>query len=459
VISPRVAYFFPAERHVALSNLAPHYFFSAFRANHHLDLLFDGEDFSLFDRRRPREYAVIFIGLSYEPTYLTLVKYLRKHGIPVLRRERPLSQFPLLIAGGMAPSLHPKPLLEICDVVLCGEAEAMYHDLTMALDDLTTAVAYLSGLPYAASAHRKHLVVRAHPGSFAVCTHPDLVGFGNEFSGHSIFELNRGCPGTCRFCAARHLYGAEREADYHRIVRAVEESFARGENVAFLGTGVEAVSYFEDLLERAVVAGRSVSLSSVRIDGLTAERAARLATAGIKTITIAPESLIFQTRRHIGKPISDEQICTAFELAKKHRFKVKLYLMAGLPGSDSESEAEAIVSFFAFLTQQRLTVPVSLSVTPFCPKPGTPFHSHSLMAKREYEQFRSTVMRGVRKVMPRMPVEWFSWREALLQTAFCRMGAAEGGAFLSAYAESGNIRAAEERSGVTLSSFTGVHLG
>jgi len=39
------------------------------------------------------------------------------------------------------------------------------------------------------------------------------------------------------------------------------------------------------------------------------------------------------------------------------------------------------------------------------------------------------------------------------------MGAAEGGAFLSAYAESGNIRAAEERSGVTLSSFTGVHLG
>lgn len=215
---------------------------------------------------------------------------------------------------------------------------------------------------------------------------------------------------------------------------------------------MESVSYFDDLLDRAIAAGRSVSLSSVRIPGFTPERAARLAAAGVKTITIAPESLVSQTRQRIGKPLSDEEVMGAFELAKKHRFRVKLYLIAGLPETDFESEAQAIVSFFSELSRRRLTVPVSLSVTPFCPKPGTPFQTYSLMAKKEYERFRSIVMRGIKKEAPLVTGEWFSWREAFLQTALSRMGSAEGGAFLSAYAESGNIRVAEEMSGVLLSS-------
>jgi len=451
-----VAYLFPAQRRVALSNLAPHYFFGAFRESHGLDLLFDGEERSLLDRRRPGEFAVIFAGLSYEPSYLTFVRYLVTHGIPVLKSDRPAGKFPLIIAGGVAPSLNPQPLLDICDAVLCGEAEPMHDDLTALLDDPATTLELIAELQYAAKPGRKPHIIQAAAGSFAVHSHPDLVAEGNEFGGRTVLELDRGCVGKCFFCAARHLYGESREADRHLITHAAEEAFRRGEDIALLGTGLESVSYFDDLLDRAIAAGRTVSLSSVRIAGFTPDRASRLAAAGVKTVTLAPESMVGATRSRIGKPLADDELFAAFEIAKEHHFKVKLYLMAGLPGGDSAAEAQALIAFFAELKKRKLTVPLSLSVSPFCPKPGTPFHGKALMPKKEYERLRAAVMRGLDKLMPQMPVEWFSWRESLLQTAFDRMDAADGAAFLAAYADTANLRTAEKRSGIRLEDTAGL---
>lgn len=450
-----VAYLFPASRRVALSNLAPHYFVNAFRESHGLDLLFEGEDRSLFDRRRPGEFAVIFVGLSYEPAYLNFARYLHLHGIPVLKKDRPAGKFPLIVAGGVAPSLNPRPLLDICDAVLCGEAEPMHSDLTALLDDPAAAPEIVAGLGYAAKPGKKTPIIQAPAGSFAVHSHPDLTKEGNEFGGRTVLEIDRGCVGNCFFCAARHLYGAAREADRHRVTHAAEEAFRRGEDIALLGTGLESVSYFDDLLDRAIAAGRTVSLSSVRIAGFTPDRASRLAAAGVKTVTLAPESMVAATRKRIGKPLTDDDLFAAFGIAKEHRFKVKLYLMAGLPESDATIEAQALVAFFTELKKRRLTVPLSLSVSPFCPKPGTPFHKKQLMPKKEYEHFRSVTMRGLGTLMPQMPVEWFSWRESLLQVAFDRMGKDEGAAFLATYAQTGDIRSAERRSGVRMEDIFG----
>lgn len=449
------AYLFPAPRRVALSNLAPHYFLNAFRDSHQIDLLFEGEERSRLDRRRPGEFAVIFVGLSYEPSYLNFVRYLHLHGIPVLKKDRLAGKFPLIVAGGVAASLNPRPLLDICDAILCGEAEPMYHDLTALIDDPAAARERIATLDYAAKPGKKPCIIQAPAGSFAVHSHPDLTKEGNEFGGRTVLELDRGCVGNCFFCAARHLYGAAREADRHRITHAAEESFRRGEDIALLGTGLETVSYFDDLLDRAIAAGRTVSLSSVRIAGFTPDRATRLAAAGVKTVTLAPESMVAATRKRVGKPLTDDDLFAAFGTAKEHRFKVKLYLMAGLPDSDAAIEAQALVAFLAEIKKRKIAVPLSLSVVPFCPKPGTPFHKKQLMPKKEYERFRSAAMRGSAGIMPQMPVEWFSWRESLLQVAFDRMNAAEGAAFLSAYADTGDIRSAEKRSKVRLEDFIG----
>ncbi|HSA33033.1 MAG TPA: radical SAM protein [bacterium] len=449
------AYLFPAPRRVALSNLAPHYFLNAFRDSHGLDLLFEGEERSLLDRRRPGEFAVIFVGLSYEPSYLNFARYLHLHGIPILKKDRSAGKFPRIIAGGVAASLNPRPLLDICDAVLCGEAEPMHGDLTALLDDPAAIRELVAGIGYAAKPGKKTTIIQASAGSFAVSSHPDLAKEGNEFGGRTVLEIDRGCVGNCFFCAARHLYGESREADRHRITHAAEGAFKRGEDIALLGTGLESVSYFDDLLDRAIAAGRTVSLSSVRIAGFTPERASRLAAAGVKTVTLAPESMVAATRTRIGKPLTDDALFAAFAIAKEHRFKVKLYLMAGLPGGDSVAEAQELIAFFTELKKRKLTVPLSLSVSPFCPKPGTPFHKKQLMPKKEYERFRSAAMRGIGELMPRMPVEWFSWRESLLQVAFDRMDAAQGAAFLAAYADGGDIRSAEKRSGIRLDDLSG----
>lgn len=450
-----VAYLFPSPRRVALSNLAPHYFLNAFGASHGLDLLFGDEDRSLFDRRRPQEFSVLLVGLSYEPSYLDLVRYLRVNGIPILAGDRPAGKFPILVAGGVAPSINPQPLLDIFDAVLCGEAEPMHGDLAAILDDPDGARERIAMLDYAAKRGKKPHIIQAPAGTFAVHSHPDLTGEGNEFGGRTVLEIDRGCVGQCRFCAARHLYGASREADRHRITHAAEEAFRRGEDIALLGTGLESVSFFDDLLDRAIAAGRTVSLSSVRIAGFTPDRAARLAAAGVKTVTLAPESMVAATRTRIGKALGDDRLFAAFERAKAHHFKVKLYLMAGLPGTDRAAEAQALVDFFSEIKKRKIAVPLSLSISPFCPKPGTPFHDKALLPKKEYERFRAAVQRGAGTLMPQMPVEWFSWRESLLQAAFGRMNAVEGAAFLAAYADGSDIRTAEKRSGVRLEDFIG----
>ncbi len=450
-----VAYFFPAERKVALSNLAPHFFVDAFRSRYQLDLLFSDEEVSLFERRRLRDFALIFAGFSYETGLLSFVRHLALQGVPVLKRDRPEGRFPCLIAGGVAASLNPLPLLDICDAVLCGEAEVMYDDLCRALDDPVGALEWLPSVPYAASEDAIPMPVRAPAGSFAVSSHPFLDRFGNEFGDRVVLELDRGCVGNCHFCAARHLYGSRREADQLRLLAAAEKAFARGKGIALLGTAVESVSCFPDLIDRAIAAGKDVSLSSVRIAGFTPEVAQRLSNAGVKTVTFAPESMRESTRRHIGKPLSDEVFRRALAMAGSYRFKVKLYLMAGLPETDAQEEAEAIVSFLGEMMRQKERIPLSLSIAPFCPKPGTPFADRALMPKKEYERFREIVERGVRSISPRVSVEWFSWRESLLQTAVGRFDVDTGSRFLAAYASAGTVREAERRTGIVLNDFIG----
>ncbi len=331
----------------------------------------------------------------------------------------------------------------------------MHDELCGVLDDPEAARRRLASLSYAVSTGRMPSPAWAPARSFAVSSHPLLDRWGNEFGDRVVLELDRGCVGNCRFCAARHLYGPRREADRTRLVAAAEEAFARGKGIALLGTGVESVSYVDDLLERAIAAKRSVSLSSVRMAGFTPEFAARLAAAGVKTVTLAPESMREATRRRIGKPLGDEELFAALSLARKHRFKVKLYLMAGLPDTDPVEEAEATVAFVAETRKRGTKVPLSLSVAPFCPKPGTPFAGRRLMTKREYERFRGIVQRGVGVTAPQVTIEWFSWRESLLQAAAGRFDVETGTRFLLACAETADLREAERRSRVSLEDFAG----
>jgi radical SAM superfamily enzyme YgiQ (UPF0313 family) len=61
--------------------------------------------------------------VSYENDYFGLASILYQSGIPIISAERRTGGWPVVLVGGVAPTLNPEPLADIADILLLGEAE------------------------------------------------------------------------------------------------------------------------------------------------------------------------------------------------------------------------------------------------------------------------------------------------------------------------------------------------
>ena len=82
-----------------------------------------------------------------------------------------------------------------------------------------------------------------------------------------------------------------------------------------------------------------VSTPSMRIESITHDMLASLRESGLKTLTIAPES-IESIRKKINKDIPDEKIFEVIEDAIELGFNLKLYFIIGLYESSDEDIVE-----------------------------------------------------------------------------------------------------------------------
>jgi radical SAM superfamily enzyme YgiQ (UPF0313 family) len=179
----------------------------------------------------------------------------------------------------------------------------------------------------------------------------------------------------------------------------------------------------------------SLSLPSLRPDGLS-ELLARGLTKGRKSgITLAPEAGTDRMRRAINKKISmDETLVFLAELKKSGRRLVKLYFMIGLPG-ESRSDLDGIVSVIRQIKSVGSGAgkwEINITVSSFVPKPHTPFQwepvddPENIRAKQKY-------LRGLIGRIKGTKLSFHDIERSMLEAAIARGGPEMGDVILSAW--------------------------
>lgn len=364
--------------------------------------------FSLESRRPARAFDVIGFTLQSELTYTNVLTMLDLAGIPLRQAERG-DGVPLVLGGGPGAA-NPEPMAAFFDAFLIGDAEDALPEVLAAVAEwkaqggrdrerllrrLATDVpgAYVphlyavpaggdvarpieAGLPCPVAA-RTVPVLRPedHP-------HRMLVPLAEVTHERLPIEVQRGCVRGCRFCQAGYLYRPVRERGVEDCVAIADEGLRHGgqEEISLLSLSTADHSQVEELVRRvgglAAERGAALALPSLRADAFSsalAEEASRVRRTGF---TFAPEAGSERLRRVINKGLDEADILTAIERAFEAGWSaVKLYVMIGHPteGPADLEELALLVEKVRRLMRRHGARSVVLSISPFVPKPHTPF--------------------------------------------------------------------------------------
>ena len=328
-----------------------------------------------------KHFDIVSFTLQFEEDYFNVLKMLHDSEIPLKRKDRSEND-PLIIAGGPCATANPMPLSDYIDVFIVGEGEYVINefidcylnshdrDLKKFLDldgvyipeyDNKTKIAIVKDMD------------DAYHITQPVLSKSDDDDYQSVFNNSIMLNVSRGCTRGCRFCMAGYLYRPMRQTSCEKLIDiAIENRKNTGLNkVTLIGAAVSDYGDLENLIEGLEKEGFQISTPSLRIESITKETLQTLKKSGLKTITLAPES-IDRLRKVVNKHILEKQIFTVIKNAVELNFKIKLYFLIGLPGETHEDIIE-LCEYMKKIADMHTNIKnVKFSINPVIPKPHTP---------------------------------------------------------------------------------------
>jgi len=361
-------------------------------------------------------FDLIGFSVTYELHYTNVLMVLDLCGL-ALEASRRREDDPLVIAGGPCCT-NPLPFVNAFDAIFLGDGEESLPEAVGALAKLAGA-----GDPRASRRARREALARIEgvyvdgvtgsagsPGAVKARTHRfadgdlprrPLVASSEVVHQRLAIEIMRGCARGCRFCHAGMFYRPCRERSVDEIVGAALEGldWTGWDEVSLLSLSTSDYSRLDELLARLVpeLERRHVSLAlpSLRPETITETIVAASSTVTRSGFTLAPEAGTERLRRVIKKDFTDGEILEGVAKILAGGWQtLKLYFMIGLP-TETEEDLEGIADLIGdvmSLPRRRGRFNLSVSISPFVPKPHTPFQWErqcSIEEFREKEAFLS----------------------------------------------------------------------
>jgi radical SAM family uncharacterized protein len=350
--------------------------------------------FSIQTRTPARQFDVLGVSLQHELQYSNALNLLDLAGIPVRSGDRG-EEDPLVVAGGPC-CFNPLPLVPFIDAFAIGDGEDLIQDLVEVVrewkktedgsrEGLLRSVADIPGMfvPGCTGTGEgavearfiSHLDSKNYPARSPV----PLMDIAHNRLG---VEIMRGCTRGCRFCQAGMIGRPLREMPEDDVVELAVDGIDSGgwDEVALVSLSSSDYSGIESLISRLVHTLDSrhvgVCMPSLRPGGLTEGIARGISRFRHAGLTLAPEAGTDRLRRIINKDFDEDAFLEAVRTAIRCGWRqVKLYFMIGLPG-ETEEDLNGMVDLVRRVRAIRVegrSISVKMSVSPFVPKPHTPF--------------------------------------------------------------------------------------
>ncbi|MHA1838868.1 MAG: radical SAM protein [Candidatus Ranarchaeia archaeon] len=368
--------------------------------------------YTIESNRHLSEYDVLAFSLQYESDYFRFVNTVAQvTHIPLNKKE---INRPMILIGGPCATANPIPISDFFDIAIVGELDPVINKILCFLRGPKPFVPRLHELQGQGILHSKDgkkikkqfcpcLDDAFHPVAQVRPIHPTEIKGRLAFGDAFLLSPSRGCPYSCRFCMLSSLQRPVRHRSIKSVLSILEKGIelTRTRKVALIASAITDYPALTDLCWALNNRQIQYSLSSLRVDRVNEDLLEALKTSGQKTVTLAPETGTDRLRRIIHKPFTNDQLQQVADALANHGIRhLRLYYIIGLPYED-QGDIEGIQRQIQNLVHGSATrtLKISITATPFIPKPHTPFQWARQLSITDLKRRFRVLQKGVRKLV------------------------------------------------------------